>query len=377
MRIDLSEEQALFQETVRRFVETETPVSRVREIGENPDGFDHDWWRQAAELGWTSLLVPEDLGGGSISDDGVADLAIVAEEVGRGVAPGPLLPVNVVAASVARSGSTDQQTEILPGLLDGRLLGAWCYHEPSGGWWPEDVGLEAELVDGGFRLEGTKQAVEGAVQAHYLLVTARVDGALTQFLVPADSEGIRIVPQQSLDLVRRFGEVHFDGVDVGPDCLLGQVGGAIDDVRYQFHIALVLQAAEMAGASGRVFEFTLEYSFDRFSFGRPLASYQALKHRFADMKLWLETGYATTDQAAIGVSRGDDAARLASVAKSYVGDRSVEIIQDCVQMHGGIGVTWEHDIHLYLRRAAVDRELFGSPEDHLGYLGSIVDAEGV
>jgi alkylation response protein AidB-like acyl-CoA dehydrogenase len=377
MRIDLSEEQALFQETVRRFVETETPVSRVREIGENPDGFDHDWWRQAAELGWTSLLVPEDLGGGSISGDGVADLAIVAEEVGRGVAPGPLLPVNVVAASVARSGSTDQQTEILPGLLDGRLIGAWCYHEPSGGWWPEDVGLEAELVDGGFRLEGTKQAVEGAVQAHYLLVTARVDGALTQFLVPADSEGIRIVPQQSLDLVRRFGEVHFDGVDVGPDCLLGQVGGAIDDVRYQFHIALVLQAAEMAGASGRVFEFTLEYSFDRFSFGRPLASYQALKHRFADMKLWLETGYATTDQAAIGVSRGDDAARLASVAKSYVGDRSVEIIQDCVQMHGGIGVTWEHDIHLYLRRAAVDRELFGSPEDHLGYLGSIVDAEGV
>jgi alkylation response protein AidB-like acyl-CoA dehydrogenase len=377
MRIDLSEEQALFQETVRRFVETETPVSRVREISENPDGFDHDWWRQAAELGWTSLLVPEDLGGGSISDDGVADLAIVAEEVGRGVAPGPLLPVNVVAASVARSGSTDQQTEILPGLLDGRLLGAWCYHEPSGGWWPEDVGLEAELVDGGFRLEGTKQAVEGAVQAHYLLVTARVDGALTQFLVPADSEGIRIVSQQSLDLVRRFGEVHFDGVDVGPDCLLGQVGGAIDDVRYQFHIALVLQAAEMAGASGRVFEFTLEYSFDRFTFGRPLASYQALKHRFADMKLWLETGYATTDQAAIGVSRGDDAARLASVAKSYVGDRSVEIIQDCVQMHGGIGVTWEHDIHLYLRRAAVDRELFGSPEDHLGYLGSIVDAEGV
>ena len=377
MRIDLSEEQALFQETVRRFVETETPVSRVREIGENPDGFDHDWWRQAAELGWTSLLVPEDLGGGSISGDGVADLAIVAEEVGRGVAPGPLLPVNVVAASVARSGSTDQQTEILPGLLDGRLLAAWCYHEPSGGWWPEDVGLEAELVDGGFRLEGTKQAVEGAVQAHYLLVTARVDGALTQFLVPADSEGIRIVPQQSLDLVRRFGEVHFDGVDVGPDCLLGQVGGAIDDVRYQFHIALLLQAAEMAGASGRVFEFTLEYSFDRLSFGRPLASYQALKHRFADMKLWLETGYATTDQAAIGVSRGDDAARLASVAKSYVGDRSVEIIQDCVQMHGGIGVTWEHDIHLYLRRAAVDRELFGSPEDHLGYLGSIVDAEGV
>jgi alkylation response protein AidB-like acyl-CoA dehydrogenase len=377
MRIDLSEEQALFQETVRRFVETETPVSRVREIGENPDGFDHDWWRQAAELGWTSLLVPEDLGGGSISGDGVADLAIVAEEVGRGVAPGPLLPVNVVAASVARSGSTDQQTEILPGLLDGRLIGAWCYHEPSGGWWPEDVGLEAELVDGGFRLEGTKQAVEGAVQAHYLLVTARVDGALTQFLVPADSEGIRIVPQQSLDLVRRFGEVHFDGVDVGPDCLLGQVGGAIDDVRYQFHIALLLQAAEMAGASGRVFEFTLEYSFDRFSFGRPLASYQALKHRFADMKLWLETGYATTDQAAIGVSRGDDAARLASVAKSYVGDRSVEIIQDCVQMHGGIGVTWEHDIHLYLRRAAVNRELFGSPEDHLGYLGSIVDAEGV
>jgi alkylation response protein AidB-like acyl-CoA dehydrogenase len=171
--------------------------------------------------------------------------------------------------------------------------------------------------------------------------------------------------------------VRFDGVRVPASAVVGTVGGAAGDVDRQLQIALVLQCAEMAGAAYRVFEMTVEYAFDRYSFGRPLASYQALKHRYADLKLWVESCFATADGAARAVQ--EDAgrgAKLASVAKAYVGERAPEIIQDGVQLHGGIGVTWEHDIHLYLRRVTVDRALYGSPDDHLERVALAVGMEG-
>ena len=147
--------------------------------------------------------------------------------------------------------------------------------------------------------------------------------------------------------------------------MVGEVGGAADAVERQLEIALALQCAETAGAADRVFEFTVEYAQDRFAFGRPIASFQALKHRIADMLQWLEFSKAVSDGAARAIDRGDaDAARLASVAKAYVGDRCLDVIDDCVQLNGGIGVTWEHDIHLYSRRAAVNRAVYGSPEQH-------------
>jgi alkylation response protein AidB-like acyl-CoA dehydrogenase len=196
-------------------------------------------------------------------------------------------------------------------------------------------------------------------------VTARTGEGLTQFLVPADAAGVRVTPLRSLDFVRRFAAVRFEDVRVPESAVVGPVGGADPDVELQVQLAVALQCAETVGATDRVFEFTAQYAFDRYSFGRPLASYQALKHRFADMKTWLEACHATATAAARGVQEGAaDAGELASVAKSYVGERSVDIIQDCVQMHGGIGVTWEHDIHLYLRRATVNREMYGTPADH-------------
>jgi alkylation response protein AidB-like acyl-CoA dehydrogenase len=150
----------------------------------------------------------------------------------------------------------------------------------------------------------------------------------------------------------------------------GTIEAAVDR---QIQIAVALQCAETAGAVQRAFEFTVQWAFDRYSFGRPLASYQALKHRFADMKLWLEASLATASAAAhAAAQRAADADELASVAKSYVGQRSTDIIQDCVQMHGGIGVTWEHDIHLYLRRATVNRAMFGSPSEHRRRLADIL-----
>lgn len=367
MDLERSDDQELFRETTRRFLESTAPVATVRQWSEKePSGYPADWWRRGAELGWVSLLVAEEDGGGSVSGTGLADLALVAEEMGRLVSPGPLLMANVVASAVSDLGTADQRAEVLPGLLSGESVATWCLAEPTtpavGG---DGVALEA--VDDGARfvLTGVKLPVEAAADAGHLLVTARVDGGLTQFLVPAATPGVTVSPLQSLDLSRRFAEVRFDGVTVGPESVLGEVGAAADQVERQLQTVVALQCATMVGAVDEMFTRTVEYAFDRFSFGRALASYQALKHRFADMKLWLEASHATTVGAVRSVDAGEErAAELVSVAKSYVGTKGPVILQDCVQLHGGIGVTWDHDLHLYLRRVVQERALFGTPEEH-------------
>jgi alkylation response protein AidB-like acyl-CoA dehydrogenase len=214
-------------------------------------------------------------------------------------------------------------------------------------------------------LNGVKDRVDSGDQADYLLVVALTAEGLTQFLVPVTAPGVTVSRDQSLDLVRRFTRVRFEDVRVAAASVVGIPGEAAAAVARQLQVAVVLQCAEVAGAAGRVLEFTIQWAFDRYSFGRPLASYQALKHRFADMKLWLEASYATAAAAARAVQAdGPEAAELASVAKAYIGERATDLVQDCVQLHGGIGVTWEHDIHLYLRRVTVDRVLWGTPSEH-------------
>jgi alkylation response protein AidB-like acyl-CoA dehydrogenase len=371
MRLGLSDDQEFFRETARRFIEAEVPISVVREWHDLPDGCPQSWWQAAAELGWTSLMVPESMGGGSISGLPIVDLTIVANEMGRGVTPGPFMPTNVVADTLGRSGSPEQQS-LLEGVVAGEVVLAWAFCEPGGDWSAAHVAAEAAPSDGGYVLTGTKIAVEAGAQANHLLVTARTPDGLAQFLLPSDSAGLTITPQESLDLGRRFAEVRFDGVAVGAEALVGQQGAAAEaDIERQRQVMLVLQCADNAGSATKVLEFTVEYAFDRYSFGRPLASYQALKHRFADMKLWVEASQAAADGAADALVADQEAARMASVAKSYVGDHSADLMQDCVQIHGGIGVTYEHDLHLYIRRATVNRGLFGTPAEHRDYLSRI------
>ena len=372
MELVLSSDQQFFVDTTRKFLEAEAPLTTVRALYDDPAGFDRAWWRRGAELGWTSMLVPEDQGGGSVSGEGLRDLALVAEEIGRLVSPGPFLPSNVVASAIATAGTSKQQADVLPGIVSGELVAAWCLAEDDA-WDGEGVQLQATAKGDGFVLSGTKAKVEAGGQADWLLVTARSGDGLTQFLLPADTAGITITPMKSLDFTKRFAEVRFDGVQAPASSVVGRAGSAEADVDRQLHTAVVLQCAEINGAATRVFEFTTEYAFDRYSFGRPLASYQELKHRFADMKLWLECCHATTSGAAEAVQTGaEDAARLVSVAKSYVGDNAAELIQDCVQIHGGIGVTWDHDIHLYLRRVTVDRAMYGSPRQHRDRIATLM-----
>jgi alkylation response protein AidB-like acyl-CoA dehydrogenase len=250
-------------------------------------------------------------------------------------------------------------------LASGNRIAAWAFAEPERAWSADGVGLVARTHGSDFSLHGTKAYVEAAAQADDFLVTARAAEGLTQFLVPATTEGLTVIPGQSIDLVRRYGSIHFDGVRLPASAVLGDVGGAANDVERQLEVALSLQCAETVGIIDRVFEFTVPYTQDRYAFGRPIASFQALKHRIADMLLWLESAKAASDAAAQAIdSSASDAGSAISAAKAYVGFKSIAILQDCIQLHGGIGLTWEHDIHLYLRRATVNRSVYGTPEHH-------------
>jgi alkylation response protein AidB-like acyl-CoA dehydrogenase len=371
MQLQLTSDQELYRDTTARFLRQHAPVDAIRALRDDPIGFDPELWRRAAELGWTSLLVGEDHGGGSVSGIGLVDLGLVAHEIGRHAAPGPLLGTNVVAGALSAAGT---EPDLLAGLLDGSAVAAWCHSEagaPLGGPALEVRPEGHELV-----LTGTKRPVEAALAATHLLVTGRTGDGLTQVVVPSDAPGVSITPLRSLDLTRRFGSVRFDGVSVPASAALGQPGKADEDVERQLQHALVILNAESVGAMERAFEMTVEWAFDRYSFGRPLASYQALKHRFAHMASWLEAAHALGDEAAEAVAAGrPDAGQLASAAKVFVGEHGSELMQDCVQLHGGIGVTYEHDLHLFLRRHTVNRAVLGTPGEHRARIVDLIEQE--
>ncbi len=363
MEPELSEDQEFFLATTRKFLTAEATTATVRALEPDPAGFAAEYWRRGAGLGWTSLLVPEQYGGGSVAEHGLVDLVLVAEEMGRRVAPGPLSPANLAASAVAAAGGPAQRLAVLPGLLAGDAVAAWT-----------GPGLVAASADDdgdgdgdgdGWILSGVAAPVEAGAQAAHLVVAALAPEGPTLLLIEPDLPGVAVVPLAGLDLVRRYAEVRFDGARVPAGAVLGEPGGAAGEIERLWHVACVLQCAEMVGVMDRVFEMTLEYLGDRYSFGRPLSSYQALKHRIADQKLWLEASHAAATAAARAVAQGsDDAAELVSAAKAWIGPHATELVQDCIQLHGGIGVTWEHDLHLYLRRATVDRLTYGTPEDH-------------
>lgn len=363
-----SPEKILFTSTTQAFLDKEAPLRRVRELHAEGASFDPAWWRRAAELGWTGLLVPEELGGGSVSESGFADLAMVAEQLGKTVAPGPLYPVSTVLAALAECTNSDAHTDVIEALIAGESVASWAVCEPGRGWTPLDPSVTAAETDAGYRVDGVKDRVEAGAQSAALLVVARCGAnaaEIRQFLVPMDAPGIRIEPQQSVDLVKQYARVRFDGVVVPRSAAVGAADETAALIERQSQIAQVLQCAEVVGVLQTVFDFTAQWALDRHTFGRPLASYQALKHKFADMKLWLEACRATTWAAVDDVAaRAPQAGLSASIASSYVGEMAGQIVQACVQMHGGIGVTWEHDLHLYLRRVALYRSMFGTPEEH-------------
>lgn len=360
-----SPERLLFASTAQAFLAKEASLPRVRELHAAGTSFDRDWWRRAAELGWASMLVPEELGGGSVSGDGVGDLALLAEQIGHTVAPGPFHPVNTVLAGLAGATNAESHSETIEALVGGELVATWAVYEPKRGWAPLETTVTATPTLDGFRIDGVKDRVEAGAESDLFLVVARIGDDLQQFLIPADATGVTVESQESIDLVKRYARVTFSGVTVGVDAAVGTPAQTTALIARQSQVAQVLQCAEVVGILDTVLNFTIQWGLDRYSFGRPLASYQALKHLYADMKIWLEACRATTRAAVNAVGAGTAQADLsASIAKSYVGEHAAPMLQNCVQLHGGIGVTWEHDLHLFVRRVTLYRSMFGTPEEH-------------
>jgi alkylation response protein AidB-like acyl-CoA dehydrogenase len=287
----------------------------------------------------------------------------VAEERGRIVLPGPFVGTNVVASALAGAGRKHQKEEWLPRLASGELTSTWSVCDSSGS--PEADTLRARTTDTGLSLSGSAGLVSEGSSADLLLATARRDsGEVVHCLVPTDQPGVEIGRLESLDLTRDFANVSFHEVAIPADAVLDadDSGSLFDRL---IDIACTLSIAESVGAMRQLLEITVAYAKERTAFGRPIGSFQALKHILADASFAVEVSAAATTAAAHAVNDGSPtASEVVSIAKAYVGDAGVAVVQACQQTHGGIGFTWEHDLHFYLRRLAVERVLYGDPSWH-------------
>ena len=364
MDTELTEDQELLREMSARLIEDRCPIATVRALGDDERGVSTEYLKQTGELGWYALLVSEAHGGGQVSASGVSDAAVVAEERGRWVQPGPFVPTNLVALALSEFGSDAQRAALLPGLLAGEAVASWAVADADGCW---EAGAGVRVTGSGpsVVLDGVKGMVQDAHIANTLLVTAQGAAGPVHLLVPRDAPGVVVEPLSSLDITRRFFRVRFGQVELPADAVVGTPADAARLYDRLLEVAAVLTVAESVGGIGELADLTVAYAKERFAFGRPIGSFQAIKHNLADTALRLEMCRAISTAATRAVaSRETFAGEVASMAKSFVGGHAVEISHDCFQVIGGIAYTWEHDQHLYFRRLATDALLYGDPAWH-------------
>jgi alkylation response protein AidB-like acyl-CoA dehydrogenase len=380
MDFAFGEEQELLRATTRRFLAEHQSRSDVRRVMEDVDPFDLELWRRGAELGWTAMLVPQEFGGGSVTGQPLVDLVALAEELGRELNPGPFVPTNVVAAAIARFGSQSQQATYLPGLATGESTAAWCL-SADGSPEPTAIAVQATPERGAWRLDGVSRYVHGGGQASLLLVVASQPDGLVNVLVPREVSGLSARTLSGLDLTRRFSELRFDGVVVSEgnelrdDRTLASPHAGRSVMTACLQVATILQAGESVGAAEVLFEETVEYLKRREQFGRTIASFQAIKHRLADLQIELEAMRVAAEYAALAYGEAFEDADLAvDTAGAYVDDTFAHLAGEALQLHGGIGFTWEHDVHLFVRRAKVNQVLYGSGAWHRDRLLSTTES---
>jgi alkylation response protein AidB-like acyl-CoA dehydrogenase len=320
------------------------------------------------------MLIPAEYEGGSVTEQPLVDLIVLAEELGRELNPGPFLPCNVVADAITRSGTDVQKKEHLARLARGESTCAWCL-SGDGSPEPSAVEVRATRVGEGWQLDGVARYVHAAGDATLLLVTANntdVDGVVN-LLVPRPTAGLSERVLSGLDLTRRFAEVRFDGVSVPATA---ELAGGWSVVERCLSVATVLQSAESVGAADLVFDSTVDYAKKRVQFGRTIGSFQAIKHRLADLLMDLEGMRAAAHYAALALGDGlPDAAEAVATAGAYVDDTFAHLCGEALQLHGGIGFTWEHDIHLFVRRAKVNQVLYGDGAWHRERLVRLVEGD--
>jgi alkylation response protein AidB-like acyl-CoA dehydrogenase len=367
--LTFTEEQEELRASVRRFLTDKSPSAAVRGCMESEEAHDPAVWRQmAGQLGLHGLAVPEEYGG---AGGGPVELGIVLEEMGRALLPSPFFATVALAGQALTAADDDAKSRWLPGIADGSLTATVAVSEESGSWRLEDTGTTATTTAaGGWTVSGTKMFVVDGQSADLLLVVASTDAGPGLFAVEGDAAGVTRARLDALDLTRRLGRVDLDGaaaVRVGPE------GDATEFLRKVLDLAVVALAAEQVGGAQACLDTAVEYAKIRVQFDRPIGSFQAIKHKCADMLLKVEAARSATYHAASMAA--EDSAELpvaAALAAAYCSEAYTHAAKENVQIHGGIGYTWEHDAHLYLKRAKSSELLFGAPAAHRARLADLV-----
>jgi alkylation response protein AidB-like acyl-CoA dehydrogenase len=364
----LSEDQEALQRAAREFLAAECPPALVRDNAADGDGIPRALYKKMAELGWMGLVVPEELGGLGLS---TVDLALVLEELGRAVAPGPFLPTQLVIAALLAGGSDAQRRTWLPRFLAADAFGTLALAEGERGLDPAGIRTTAKKTKSGWALSGTKLFVQDAPGADVLLVAARTkagtgERGVSLFLVERGTKGLRTKAQDGFDLSRRTGEVQLKNALVPKTALVGREGEGWPLLSRLFDLACVGIAADSLGGAWKAIELAVEYAKMREQFGRKIGSFQAVKHMAAEMVADVEPSRSLVWYAAYAYDAlpRAEASRAAAMAKAALGDVYSRTVRRAVEVHGGIGFTWEYDLHLWFKRAHVNESTYGDPVFH-------------
>jgi alkylation response protein AidB-like acyl-CoA dehydrogenase len=356
MYFDLNDEQQAIKSTAREFLAARYKSERIRELLDSEHGFEHSDWEEMAELGWPGLALPEEWGGQGL---GTVDLAVLFEEMGYALAPSPLFSNTIVGLALARCAADEQKERWLRPLAAGERRGTPARFDAGAPVVPGSFAMEARADGEGVVLDGEKVLVMDASAADFFLV-ATADGR--RHLVERGAEGVSVAAEPSLDPTRRLGSVRFDGVRVAAEDTLPAPAA---DYAPVFLRACVAIAAESTGVAQRALELAVEYAKDRKQFGRPIGSYQAVSHRCAQMLLETENARSVVYGAAWAAEAEPESLPLsASMAKAYASDAGWRVPDASIQVHGGIGFTWEHDLHFFLKRGKSNAAMLGDSRWH-------------
>lgn len=369
MDIGFSEEQELLRESVRRFLESECTTGFVRERMTEPAAVTDEFWQKLARQGWLGIMYPEEEGGSGL---GLVDLIVLMEEMGRAVMPGPFLSTVLLGGAViAEAGTPAQRRRWLPQIIAGRAKAALASTEPNLRWDAAGVALPARETGNGFVLSGTKLFIADADLADVLVIAARTrDGSTMEdgvslFLVPRGTQGLAITVLPTIDETRKLCDIRLDNVALPADALLSEIHQGWTPLARVIARATVALSAEMCGGAQQVLDMTVAYAKIRVAFGKPIGSYQGVKHQAADMLVALENAKSLTYYAAWAMDQNLDEAPLAvSMAKAAASDMYRKVAGTGIQLHGGIGMTWEHDLQLYFKRAKACEVAFGDATWH-------------
>ena len=369
MDFAFNDEQQELRGAARSFLADHSGSEQVRKAMQSELGFDSEVWGQiGAELGWTSVSIPEEYGGLGL---GYVELVALLEIMGESLLCAPFFSsVCLAANAVLAAGSEDQKRELLPSLAEGQRTGTLAYTEASGRWDLDAIATTAARQGDEFILSGHKRFVPDGHSADLLVVAARSEGSegregISLFALPAETAGISRQALPTMDQTRRQADIHLENVRVPATALLGEEGASGPALEKTLSLAAVALSAEQVGGAQRCLDLTVSYAKERVQFGRPIGSFQAIKHKCADMMVKVESARSAAYYAScIAAEDGDELATVASISQAAASDAYFECAADALQIHGGVGFTWEYDIHLYFKRARSSAVFLGDGAYH-------------